>query len=107
MDSRSVPFLDVIPSGKEGRIVSSLHRKPLSGNILLHADSGHPSHVTCGIPVGQFLRLRRVCSEEEDLHKLKRVMCDRFCLGGYNTDTLRRAINIMRLSSRGFKTVSS
>lgn len=79
LDSNLVPFLDVVLSHREGPITSSLYRNPLLGNTLLHVDSGHPRHVSCRIPVGQFLRLCRICSEERDFQQEKKEMYGRFC----------------------------
>lgn len=75
---------------------NNLYRKPFSGNILLCTDSGHPTHVIQGIPVGQLLRLQRICSENEEVDREKReMMGERFQLRGYNTGTLCRAMGIV------------
>lgn len=64
MNGELINFLNVTFFSEDGHIQSSIYRKPNSGNTFLFADSGHPHHVTCGIHVCQFLRLRRVCSKE-------------------------------------------
>ena len=43
-----------------------MHYKPTDSHIYLLYSSSHPSHVKNSIPYSQFLRLRRLCSEESD-----------------------------------------
>lgn len=62
-------FLDVTIIGDEGRVIAKQLRKPFTPNSLLRADSGHPKHTIRGILVGQFLRLERICSDDEDFQK--------------------------------------
>lgn len=100
MSNEPISFLDVTLSSRDGHITSSIYRKPNSGNTLLRADSGHPNHVTHSIPVGQFLRLRRVCSEEDDFQREKEKMSERFLIRGYNMGTLRRATYITDTTAR-------
>lgn len=76
-------FWDVVLSHRDVRIVSILYRKPRSGTTLLFADSGHPRHVTRGIPVGQFLRLSRISSDASDFQQESDEMSGRFSDHGY------------------------
>lgn len=58
-DRNEINFLDVHLCGRDMSIHTSLYRKPISGNTLL-AKSGHPRHTIRGIPVIQFLRIRKI-----------------------------------------------
>ena len=60
----SVNFLEVKVIRKEDRIITDLYTKPTDTHQLLHHSSCHPNHTKRGIPYGQALRLRRICSEE-------------------------------------------
>ena len=60
----TIHFLDVQVIKKDDRIVTDLYTKPTDTYQLLHHSSCHPSHTKRGIPYGQALRLRRICSEE-------------------------------------------
>ena len=60
----SVNFLDVKVIRKEDSIITDLYTKPTDTHQLLHHSSRHPNHTKRGIPYGQALRLRRICSEE-------------------------------------------
>lgn len=94
MSNTSISLLDVVLSSREGCIVSSLYREPLSGNTLLYVDSGHPGHVTHGIPVGQFLRVRRICSEGGDFQQEKDRMHCRFLDRCYQPNIANMTIEI-------------
>ena len=60
-----VNFLDVWAiKGENGYLRTDLYTKPTDSNNYLHYYSAHPGHCKRGIPLGQFLRLRRICSED-------------------------------------------
>ena len=50
----------------DGDISTDLYCKPTDRNNYLPYDSAHPPHCKKGLPYGQFLRLRRICSRYED-----------------------------------------
>ena len=61
-----VNFLDVWAiKDSDGYISTDLYTKPTDSNNYLHYYSAHPGHCKKGIPLGQFLRLRRICSHDE------------------------------------------
>ena len=67
---REAVFLDVkVSKTEEGKIKTELYVKPTDRTRYLHKDSDHPGHVKEGIAKGQFRRLRRICSEDEDFWK--------------------------------------
>ena len=45
--------------------------------------SSHPSHVKNSIPFSQFLRLRRLCSDDSDFSEKSETMCQFFDKRGY------------------------
>lgn len=69
---------------KSGRLASNLYRKPTVGNTLLRSNSAHPAPLKCSIPFGQFLHLRRICSNQIDFQA--------------NTDLLRNCLRQMGYS---------
>ena len=63
---KRVSFLDVwTTKNSVGYIETDLYTKPTDSNSYLHYYSAHPGHCKRGIPLGQFLRLRRICSDDE------------------------------------------
>ncbi|XP_073539083.1 uncharacterized protein [Phyllobates terribilis] len=68
----SATFLDLKISIHGERILTDLYRKPTATNNLLSFSSFHPFHTRQGVPVGQFLRARRKCIQNEDFcHQAK------------------------------------
>lgn len=69
MEHREICFLDVLMVASQDHVITGLYRKPKAGNSLLMAQSNHPKHPVKGIPVGQCVRLHRICSEDLDFHR--------------------------------------
>ena len=63
-----VSFLDVVIKIKEGRLITDLYCKPTDGHQSLHYDSCHADHIKRSIIFSQKLRLKRICSEKNDLN---------------------------------------
>ena len=62
----SLAFLDVKVSISGNVLCTSVHYKPTDSHSYLLYSSSHPSHVKNSIPYSQFLRLRRLCSDDSD-----------------------------------------
>eukprot|EP00079_Xenopus_tropicalis_P032370 XP_017946141.1 PREDICTED: uncharacterized protein LOC108645441 [Xenopus tropicalis] len=62
----SINFLDITLSTFNHSVTSTIFRKECSANTLLEATSCHPRHSILNIPYSQFLRIRRICSEETE-----------------------------------------
>ena len=61
----SVSFLDT-QVHLDNNIHTTLYVKPIDRNNYLPFDSAHPYHCKKGLPYGQFLHIRRICSKEDD-----------------------------------------
>ena len=62
-----INFLDVnIHINRDGTLKTSLYQKPTDRNAYLHHSSYHPTKMKTNIPYGQFLRARKICSDEAD-----------------------------------------
>lgn len=86
-----IEFLDLTLKLTDERIVTSLHRKPTATNSLLQFKSFHPEHLKRGIPYGQYIRLRRNCTEFADYKKHADDLTSRFLARGYPRKLLIRA----------------
>ena len=64
-----INFLDTTVKLNEGEITTDLYCKPTDRNNYLPFNSAHPFHCKKGLPYGQFLRIRRICSMEEDFER--------------------------------------
>ena len=61
-----LPFLDINLRISEDRIQTSIFYKETDTHNYLHFSSFHPDHCKRAIPYSQFLRLRRLCSDDDD-----------------------------------------
>lgn len=92
---KSIEFLDVMLTGDNCEITSNLYRKPTAGNTLLCAYSSHHfGHTINRIPVGQFLRLKCLCSRDSDFKREAIHMSSRFEDRGYPKSVINRALSI-------------
>ena len=62
----SLPFLDVKVKLLEEKIKSDLYIKETDRHQYLHYSSSHPNHTKRSIAFSQALRMKRICSGEED-----------------------------------------
>ena len=87
----SLAFLDIKVSINGNGLRTSVHYKPTdSHSYLLHSLS-HPSHVKNSIPYSQFLRLRRLCSDDSDFSNKSQEMCQFFEKRGYPASVIQTA----------------
>lgn len=97
----SLPFLDVaITKSGDGKLYTTIYRKPTSTNSLLRWESCHPEPLKRGIPKGQYLRLRRNCSTLEEYHKQAKDLQERFLDRGYPRKPLKKAYQFARAQNR-------
>jgi peptide-methionine (R)-S-oxide reductase len=60
--SKSLSVLDIQVMVNDGGFHTTRYKKPTDKRVLLAADSNHPRHVKCAIPLNSGLRLRKLCS---------------------------------------------
>ncbi|CAJ0952186.1 unnamed protein product [Ranitomeya imitator] len=100
-DAEKIDFLDVtIYKDGAGLIQTDIYRKQTATNTLLHASSCHPRHMVQAIPVGQFLRLRRICSNDADFEARAEELKQRFLSRGYSGRCVKRAYHRAKYSDR-------
>ncbi|XP_040294184.1 uncharacterized protein LOC121005481 [Bufo bufo] len=86
-----VDFLDLKLRKEHERITTYLFRKSTATNNLLHYQSFHPTHMKRGIPKGQFLRLRRNCTNVTDFKTASADLTTRFRKRGYPRKLITRS----------------
>ena len=79
----SIPFLDINVSISGNRLSTGVHYKPTDSHSYLLHSSSHPAHIKNSIPYSQFLRLRRLCSDDTDFSEKAEEMCQFFKARGY------------------------
>ena len=93
-----LPFLDIQLRINNNKIQTSVHYKETDTHNYLHHTSLHPDHCKQAIPYSLFLRLRRICSDDDDFITRKTEMKNNF--RGYPQtqldNDLLRASNVPR-----------
>ncbi|XP_069610969.1 uncharacterized protein [Ranitomeya imitator] len=87
----TVTFLDLEVLLDSGSITTKLFRKPTATNSLLDFRSFHPFHTRMGVPTGQFLRVRRNCTNDLDFQEEARELSCRFKDRHYPRRSISRA----------------
>ncbi|OCT95583.1 hypothetical protein XELAEV_18013271mg [Xenopus laevis] len=88
----AINFLDIrIYRDNNNDVQTTVFRKDTATNNLLHAKSQHPSSLIQGIPTGQYLRVKRICSTETDFKKEADKLYLRFKQRAYSHNSLKRA----------------
>ena len=81
---KTIDFLDTTVRIENGRISTDLFTKPTDKHIYVHSKSCHPRNVKKSIPYGLGLRLKRICSNEEDYKKHRNELKKQLRKRGYN-----------------------
>ena len=86
-------FLDTtVHKSPNGKLWTDLFCKPTDMHSYLRYESAHPPHCKKSLPYSQFLRLRRICSREEDFQRHCLDMKGHFLNRGYPDAILSEAI---------------
>ena len=88
--------MDVNVVLRNGIVSTHLYSKPTDKHQNLFHTSCHPNSCKKGIPFGQALRIRRICSTNAFFEKRARELCDYLVQRGYNKDHVEREINRAR-----------
>lgn len=81
-----INFLDVFVIKSVFGLETSLYRKPTDRNTLLHGTSYHPESLKRSLPISQFSRICRICSEEDDFQYQASILSDRFRARAYKEE---------------------
>ena len=87
----SISFLDINVSIHNNGLSTSVYYKPTDAHSYLLQSSSHPNHVKNSIPFSQFLRLRRLCSDELDFSNKSEVMLQFLKNRGYPDSVVKTA----------------
>lgn len=88
INQNEIKFLDLkITTDLGGCIQTNVYRKPTSVNGFLQWQSHHPTLLKRGIPIGQYLRAWRNCSNEDTFEAECRNLYQRFVDMGYPKKT--------------------
>ncbi|XP_075460474.1 uncharacterized protein LOC142497064 isoform X2 [Ascaphus truei] len=87
-----ISFLDLLLYiDHDMTIQSQIFRKPNSRNTLLSAKSCHPWSLVKSIPKAQFVRLRRLCTNDDSFIAQSKELTNRFLARGYTQKIIQDA----------------
>ena len=91
----AVHFLDttVTLCKVSNRINTNLYTKPTDAHNYLSYKSCHPRNCKSAIPYSQFLRLKRICSKEEDFLTNARQMAGYFIKANYPPQVIQKSFS--------------
>lgn len=92
----TIHFLDLKIQIVEDHFVTSTHFKVTDRNSYILVDSCHHEPWLRAIPQGQFLRLRRNCSDITTFDEQASILMDRFIEKGYDRASLSLAVKTAR-----------
>lgn len=93
----SISFLDVKVFRSTGQVLqTTVFRKSTDKNNFLHSKSYHPPSMKKSIPYSQFLRIRRICSTDEEFENQVKIVYDRFLSKGYDNINLDSSLDRVR-----------
>ena len=93
-------FLDVHVSNVNNKLETTVYSKPTSSHMYLHNSSCHPSGCKKGISKGVALRLRRICSSDEEYNKQAELYKSYLVSRGHNPKLVNQEFENIRLKSR-------
>ena len=99
----SLPFLDLKVKLLEGRIKTDLYIKETDRHQYLHYSSSHPNHTKQPIVFSQALRMKRICSEEEEFKTHIGEMKSWFQKRAYPEKIIDKELGKVSFSYRGSK----
>ena len=86
---REINFLDTIIY-KDGNfnLQTKIYRKPTDRTSLLHNKSSHPNSTKTSIIYSQALRIKRICSEEEEMRNQFSLLKEKLIARGYASEII-------------------
>ena len=96
-------FLDLKVKLLEGKIKTDLYIKETDRHQYLHYSSSHPNHTKRSIVFSQALRMKRICSEEEDFKTHIAEMKSWFQKRAYADKIIDKELVKVSFSYRGSK----
>ena len=96
ISSNTVTFLDLDLTLNNGQISTTVHYKPTDSHSYLDYRSSHTPSTRDSIPYSQFLRLRRLCSDEDDFHSKAAEMSSFFEERHYPSKVIVNALDKVR-----------
>ena len=101
---KSLKYLDLYIRLVNGRLSTTVYSKPTDGHLYLHNASCHPANTKRAVQHGTALRLRRICSTEEEFQSKSKDYKAYLVSRGHNpnevVETFEKISNVSRTEAR-------
>ena len=96
-----IPYLDtVVLFGENNKLYTSLYTKPTDTHTYLHYRSAHPKHCKSAGPYSQLLRVKRICTKDDDFKELSMKILDFYAARDYPSQLLKDAFEKVQALNR-------
>ena len=96
-----IEFLDVLVyKDQNSMLQTAIYRKQTDQQSYLDAQSEHPKSLKDSIPYSQALRIKRICSSQQEFLSHTAKMINQFQTHGYNRSLLEQQIHKANLQER-------
>ena len=92
ISDNQLPFLDLLLKPTPQGLTTSIHYKETDSHSYLTYTSSHPVRCKNSVPYSQFLRLKRICSDENDYKTKSKEMASFFLQRDYPLAVVDRAL---------------
>lgn len=89
--TEQITFLDIFVKKSPVGWITSVFRKSIDKNAVLHYNSAHPLPLKDSLPLSQFIRYRRNCSDLHDFKSQVQQLKNNFFQRGYPHKVINRA----------------
>ena len=93
-------FLDLQISLKNNHLSTTVYSKPTDSHLYLHANSCHNLSSINGIPKGVALRLRRICSTDDDYQQKSGEYTSYLVNRGYDQKSVKQSFDKVNQKTR-------
>ena len=100
VSTKEIAFLDTKVLIQWCTISTDLYTKPTDSHNYLYYNSAHPQRCKDSIPYSQFLRVRCICTTNENFDKNIIELCKHFLRRKYSLDLLLQAVTLARGKDR-------
>ena len=100
ISGKSLNFLDLSISIRGNSLVTSVYSKPTNAHLYLNAESCHPRSQKLGIAKAVELRIRRICSDEDDFRNKCKEYANYLIASGHDRQHVNSKFNEVASISR-------
>lgn len=101
ISTKEIPFLDtMVYKDINNKLQTTLYRKPTDQQAYLHSKSEHPRSLKNSIAYSQTLRVKTVCSTDNEYHKNHQILKEKLLQREYKEENIDRQMEKVNMIDR-------